>query len=201
MALAGVLVISGCGGTGSGPGGPVSKIPTIAIDYDAELRDAIMQQRAKLEDFDIDGGAALVCEKYRDAYRTKYEAQLPSMASVATREQAADPAYMAALPGVLKERYPNTYSDEIKAVVDAAGRQDPAAYRTAAMRLMGRVFQVKKQSVDNLVNSGGSQPHSATADVTTTTQWDGQPEQTVMVHKTFETQDGSAWLDCTDPAG
>lgn len=173
-------------------------MPTMDIDYHAWLRDDILKQRRALEDFDIEAGTALMCEQYRDAYRQKYEAQLPSMASVATPEQAADPVYMAALPELLKQRYRNTYTDDRTGLIEAAGRQDPVAFRAAAANLMGRLFSIEDQKVEN-IEMPGDKPEKATADVVTTSVLDGQAPQTVTAHKAFVFQD-STWLDCTDPA-
>lgn len=171
----------------------------IAIDWEGELRLAAQQQRRALEDFDIDAGAMLMCEQYRDAYRESRESQLPTMASFATPEQTADSAFVAALPDRIKERYPETYAEDRLAVADAVARQDRVAFRAAAVNLMSRVFSVEDQVVDNINIEGGDQPEKATADVTTTTTLNGGAPETKTTHKSFVLQD-SNWLDCTDPA-
>lgn len=195
LALAGIVggvVISGCGNSTTPPDGQRTPLTTISIDREAGLRNDIQSQRSALEDFRIDDGAALMCEQYRDAYRHQQEAQLPTMASIATPEQAADPAYMAALPGLLNERYPNTYSEERTNLADAAGRQDPVAFHEAARVLMGRIFNVTDQQVDNITIAGDT----ATADVTTTTTLNDQPANTITNHKTY-VKHGPTWLDGT----
>jgi hypothetical protein len=193
------LVISGCGDAAD----EAPKAAPMRIDWESELLLDIQQQRRALEDFDIDAGAALMCDQYRDAYRRQLEALLPTMASIATPEQATDPAYVAALPDAIKERYPNTYTEERTNLADAAVRQDPAAFRAAAAELMTRILEVEDQQVAEIDISGGDtpggKPDGATADVTTTTAVNGGPPETRTVRKSFVLQ-GTDWLDCTDPA-
>lgn len=194
MLVAGALAIGGCNKAEDRP-----QAAPIAIDWEGELQLDIEKQRRALEDFDIDAGAALMCEQYRDAYREKRESELPTMASIATPEQAADPVYIATLPESIKQRYPETYTEDRQPVADAAAREDPVAFRAAAIDLMSRVFKVREQEVDNIDIEGGEQPEKATADVTTTTTLNGGPPETHTVQKTFVLE-GTDWLDCTDPS-
>lgn len=192
-AAVGVVLIGGCSGNAA-----KQKAAPIPIDWKSELQLDIQQQRRALEDFDIDAGAAFMCDQYRDAYRQKLESQLPTMASIATPEQAADPAYVAGLPSSIKQRYPNTYTEQRQNLADAAAHQDPTAFRAAAIALMGRIFQVQDQTVANIDIEGGNKPEKATADVTTTTVLNDQPPETRKINKTFVLQ-GTQWLDCTNP--